>query len=120
VIVGWCAYSLVRPGSRRIALTRAIRAHLDSGGPLLLSFFERTDDNRETRLTRSCANVFRRARGRTPVELGDTLAPNAVHFFTRAELEAEAEAAGFEVVTHRQTSHIGRGVSYAYALLRAR
>jgi hypothetical protein len=120
VIVGWCAYSLVRPGSRRIALTRAIRAHLDSGGPLLLSFFERTDDNRETRLTRSCANVFRRVRGRTPVELGDTLAPNAVHFFSQAELEGEAEAAGFEVVTHRQTSHIGRGVSYAYALLRAR
>ena len=120
-IVGWGAYSLVRGRAARVRLLAGAREHLAPGGALLLSCFEAERHGRELRATRAIANALRRGRGRgrPAVELGDTLAPNLVHVFTRAELEEEVAAAGLELAEHQLVAHADGPVNYAALVARA-
>jgi hypothetical protein len=120
VIVGWGAYSLIGTRDQRIALLRAARDHVPAGAPLLLSFLQRSGNNRAARWTALIANAVRRARGAPPTELGDTLSPNRVHLFTTADIADEAAAGGFDLAEHRVTSEIEPGLVYASAVLRSR
>jgi hypothetical protein len=117
-IVGWGAYSLVCGRAARVRLLADVRARLASGAPVLLSFFQTLRHGRELRTTRGIANALRRARGRAPLELGDTLAPNLVHVFTRERLADEVAAAGLELVDHRYIGEADASVSYAAAVAR--
>src|SRR4051794_7965634 len=85
-VVGWGAYSLVRGRDRRVALLQEARRRLPQGGPVLLSFFARENHSRELRYTMTLANRLQGLGRRQPIELGDTLAPNLVHVFTRSQL----------------------------------
>lgn len=120
VLVGWGAYSLVHTSARRTALLRDAHAHLEAGAPVVLSFFERPESHREVRWTKAIADVGRRLRGAAALELGDTLSPNAVHLFTRAELADEATAAGFDVAAHGAIGEAEGSITYAAAVLRSR
>jgi SAM-dependent methyltransferase len=97
VIVGWSAYMLIPGAARRIALLGTLRRWLDDGAPVLLSFFTRRDDDPRLARIAVYGTALRRLFRRDPVQPGDDLAPTFVHRFTRAELAAEVEAAGFRL-----------------------
>ena len=100
IIIGWSAYTLMPGRSQRVAYLRRLRAMVPAGAPLLLSFHSRTFTSRVFPITRAVANVFRVPLGRERVELGDTLGPNYVHFFTRDEITAELAAGGFAIQSY--------------------
>jgi hypothetical protein len=98
VMLGWSMYMLVYGRARRVALLRGLRARLEAGAPVLLSFFTREpDDRRFARITLAAAPV-RRLLGREPPEPGDEMTPGYVHWFTREDLRLELEAGGFRLV----------------------
>jgi len=119
-ILGWGALSLVAGSGRRESLLSGARACLEPGAPFLVSFFERRRDHREARWTTTIANAVRGVRGTTKVELGDTLAPNLVHFFDADEIRALATRSGFDVCIQRRIASIDVTTAYALAVLRAR
>jgi hypothetical protein len=120
VLVGWGAYSLVADRARRVALLAGIAEHLTDGGVAVVSCFERDAAQRELRWTAAIANVIRRARSAPRAAVGDTLAPNHVHIFTRDELVGEAAEAGLDVVDHHVTAVADAGTNYAAAVLARR
>lgn len=97
-IVGWGGYAEIRGRSQRIRFLRQLRDCLRPGAPVLLSFHTRPEQARSYRLIAAIGNCLRWLGARDPVEVGDTLVPYFVHFFTRAEIEAELAAAGFVAV----------------------
>jgi SAM-dependent methyltransferase len=115
VILGWGAYSHVAGRPARVRLLRALASHLRSAGPLLFSFQTRPADPSAQRVFRwihATARAVRVARrSQAPLELGDTLPDYFAHRFTRAEIEAEAAAAGLAV------EHLGE-LEYGAALAR--
>jgi hypothetical protein len=120
VVIGWGAYSLIRGRDRRARLLGEARRHVPAGAPVLLSFFDRAAEGRELAFTRATANVLRRARRAEPVELGDTLAPNFIHVFTRADLTAELAAAGWDLASYRVLGVADGSTRYAMASAHAR
>ncbi len=98
-IVGWGAYMHVPRREARVALLRELAARLPARGPILLSFYTRPRDTPAYRTIAAVANLVRRLRfDPDRVEPGDTLAKTFDHHFTEAELRAELEAAGLELV----------------------
>jgi len=112
IVVGWSAYMLIQGRARRIAFLRELKPRLNPGAPLLLSFFTRDGDRPYFRLVRCLANGLRTLRRREAVDLGDALTPNYVHYFREAELAAELQAAGFELLYFGDTD-------YGHAVARA-
>jgi hypothetical protein len=107
-IVGWGAYTLIQGRARRVGFLPALRERTLPGAPLLLSFFPRSNqadsggpsDEWRFRHTAAVANTLRRATLREPVELGDYLEPNYVHYFTEEEIRRELEEAGFRLIEY--------------------
>jgi hypothetical protein len=95
VVIGWGSYTLIRGTSRRVALLKGARDVVTSGAPLLVSFFARPDRG-YFRTVSIVASALRRLQGEEPVEHGDALSPNFVHYFSRTEIEDELRAAGFQ------------------------
>jgi hypothetical protein len=100
LIVGWGGYMLIQSRARRVDFLRAFRRQAREGSPLLLSFFNRRRHERYWRIVASSGNVLRRLRRAEPLEHGDDLVPNYVHFFSEEELAAELEAAGFRLESY--------------------
>lgn len=78
---------------------RELRRRVVGGSPILLSFCTRVEGSRYFRGIARIGNVLALMLGRDPIEVGDSLVPNYVHYFTKAELESEMVAAGFELVS---------------------
>ena len=97
VVLGWGSYMLVPTRSRRVALLAAAAA-ATGGGPVLLSFFTLPRDRRQFRTAVRVAAPLRRWRRAEAPLLGDALAPNFVHHFTRGQVADEAAAAGLAVL----------------------
>lgn len=112
IVVGWGAYMLIRGRARRTALLADLRALVEEGTPLLLSFYHRAAAARRFALTARVANVVRRPLGNERVEVGDALGPNFVHHFTPAEVRSELEEARFEMVLYADEPY-GRAVARA-------
>jgi hypothetical protein len=117
IVVGWGAYSLIHGRDRREAMLTDCAAGLAADGRVLLSFFQ-GKVGRELRWIRALANVIRRFRAATPVELGDTLAPNRVHVFSRDELVAEVRAAHLEPMSYWTSSQPGEPIAYGCVVAR--
>jgi hypothetical protein len=118
VLVGWGAYSLIAPRQRRVALLHDAARATVAGGAVILSFFERPGRGRELRMTAGLASWVRRQRGRGPIELGDALAPNRVHVFTRSELDRELAEAGLMLESYRQVAMGDETTAYVCAIAR--
>jgi hypothetical protein len=112
VIVGWGSYMLIRGRDRRVAFLRQARACVEVGSPLLVSFFARAGEPRYLRLVASIGSAIRRLRGLGPVELGDTLDPNYVHYFDRGEIESELREGGFHLAWYDARDY-GKAVGIA-------
>lgn len=95
VIVGWGTYMLIDSRQARIDLLRSVRSCLPAGGPVLVSFFARTDERRYFRVVHGVASALRRLRRRRPIELGVTLNPNRVQYLSLDEVAGELQAGGF-------------------------
>ena len=111
LVVGWGAYMLIRGRQRRIEFLRQLRQHAKPGAPVLVSFFHRaggTHYRAAAAIGTALALVLRGER----VEVGDFLAPNFVHYFTREELDGELRAGGFEPVLFA-TDEYGHAVGRA-------
>jgi hypothetical protein len=113
IVVGWGSYMHIAGRAARIAFLRRLRERVVAGGPLLLSFQTRPERAREREAVAGFANVLRRiARHRQPVEIGDELKGWYRHVFTRAEVEAELRAGGFEPAFFSQEGY-GHAVGLA-------
>jgi hypothetical protein len=113
IIVGWSAYMLVQGRARRVALLRSLRTRVAAGAPLLISFYVRRRNGPYFHLVRWLANLLRWPRRLELVELGDSLAPTFVHYFTEPEIAGELEAGGFrlEFFGARDYGHaVGRAI----------
>ena len=97
-ILGWSMYMLVPGRDRRIRLLRDVRTHLTAGSPILISFFTRGPEETRAGRVLAVAAKLRRLRRSMPPDLGDDLAPNYLHRFTRAEVGDELSEGGFEMV----------------------
>lgn len=96
-VVGWGGYMLISGRVHRVDFLREAAEQLPAGAPILLSFFVRAGAARRFRVAAGVANPLRRLLCRGPVDVGDALTPNLVHFFTRAEVAAELADAGFDL-----------------------
>lgn len=97
-IVGWTAYTFIRGRERRVAFLRELGTDLESGAPVLLSFYARTVETRRMRWIAGGANLVARVLEREPVEVGDVLDPSFQHYHRREELEEELRLAGYELL----------------------
>lgn len=97
-IVGWGGYMLISGRAHRVTFLHDAAKQLPAGAPILLSFFVRAGTPRRFRVAAGVANPLRRLLRRGPVDIGDALMPNLVHFFTHAEVAAELAEAGFDLV----------------------
>ena len=112
LIIGWGAYMLIQESHRRVAFLRRMRARTVPGAPLLLSFYYRDGDTRQLLWTARLANFLRMICFRSKVEIGDRLAPNFVHYFSRNEIERELALADFQLVSFN-TLEYGHAVAAA-------
>lgn len=110
VIFSWLCYSYIPTRARRIAVLRKVRAHLAAEGRVLVSYVLAQPPPRRLpwRLARLASQL---SRSDWRPEYGDVFAARpdtrCIHFehqFGPAEIEAEARAAGFDVLFHEQGS----------------
>jgi hypothetical protein len=110
--LAWGVYMLVQGSEKRIALLAALRRQVPQKAPILLSFYTRDPASRRFQLIATVGSAVRWVLGRTPVEPGDSLSPNYVHFFTEKEIESELLRAGFELVAYQREEY-GHAVGLA-------
>jgi hypothetical protein len=112
LVIGWGAYTLIPGRDRRVALLRALRTRVETGSPLLLSFFTRRPGDTQPRIAAGVGNVVRQILGRERLEVGDLLEPNYVHRFVEDEIASELSAGGFELKSFA-TAPYGHAVALA-------
>jgi hypothetical protein len=112
IIVGWGMYMLVQGRERRINLLRQLRVQIRSRGPILISFYYRTTTPRIYKVAALIANLIRRVLRRPPVEVGDWLQPEYVHFFTQDEITSELSEGRFRTI-HHSTTEYGHAIGIA-------
>ena len=113
LIVGWGAYMLIQGRDRRIAFLQKMRANVSIDAPILISFYARNLTQRRFRVIMATGNILRRLLNRPLLELGDGLAPNFVHYFSREEVSAELKEAGF-TLTYFDDAEYGHAVGFAH------
>lgn len=97
-IVGWGAYSHIPDTLRRVEFLRNLAEHLRPGSPLLISLWERGEDDRRFLVSARISRFLGRLGfAGSRVEVGDTLTQGFAHFSTQAELERELVSAGFRL-----------------------
>lgn len=113
LIVGWGAYMLIQGRRNRVNFLKGLRAKVGDGAPLVVSFFHRASDQAlHLKIVRSSGNFFRSLLRREPLEYGDDLVPDFVHYFSREELAAELAEAGFAMVYYSKKDY-GHAVGIA-------
>jgi hypothetical protein len=116
VIVGWSAYTHIPSRSRRVAFLRSLRQRAFPGSPILLSFFTVGSYSRYQSIVYRIGKIVS-VFFRPPNELlsrGDRLTWNRYdHCFSREEVRAELEMAGFTVVEFNEDNNDGYAVGIA-------
>ncbi len=120
VLLGWGAYSLIAWREQRVTFLRDAGAAVAGDGPVMLSSFARQTHGRSFRLTSRIAGALRRLRAGRPIELGDTLAPNRLHVFTRLEMASEIEEAGLSLESYEIVGAAEPTTGYVCAVARSR
>jgi hypothetical protein len=110
-IVGWGAYMLIQQRRKRVAFLKQLRAQVRAEAPLLLSFYARQTGERRFVTILAVGNALRWLLRRERLDLGDDLAPNYVHYFTKEQITSELQEAGFELARYST-----RGYGHAVAI----
>lgn len=95
IIVGWAAYMLIQGRQKRIEFLKQLRTLAKEKSPVLISFFCHSKARRYFKILYKVGNLMRWILRRELLELGDDLAPEYVHFFTKEDIATELQAAGF-------------------------
>lgn len=98
VIAGWGAYMLIPGRLARVRFLRDADRATGGAGPIMVSYFTMPSYRVRFRAAAAVARRLTKLRDAEPPLLGDALAPNYVHFFTRGQVAEEFSAAGLEVV----------------------
>jgi hypothetical protein len=113
VIVGWGSYMHIPGSEARIRFLRRLRAHVVTGGPILVSCELRKPESRRSHIVAAVANAIRRLRrSRNRLEVGDELSGYYLHVFTESELRLEFEQAGFRLESCSEKDY-GHAVGFA-------
>ncbi|MEO0537624.1 MAG: SAM-dependent methyltransferase [Cyanobacteria bacterium P01_A01_bin.123] len=112
IIVGWGAYMLIQGRTQRILFLKNLKSQIKEKSPILLSFFHRRQDSNALKTIVAIGNVMRWILRRESLELGDYLAPNYVHYFTKEEIANELKEGGFELEMY-STDEYGHAVGIA-------
>ncbi|RMF96756.1 MAG: class I SAM-dependent methyltransferase [Candidatus Schekmanbacteria bacterium] len=112
IIVGWAVYMHIPERESRVEFLKKIRRNIKTDGPLLLSFFVRKGNPKNFQLLTSMANIIRKLLGKKKIDVGDRLAPNFIHYFTKDEIEKELSCARFSLVEFSAKQ-------YGYAIAKA-
>jgi hypothetical protein len=110
-IIGWGTYTLIQGFDRRAKFLQTLRSQINDEANILLSFFTRGGDSWQMKNIAFIANMVRFLLRRDRLEVGDSLAPNYVHYFTEPELVKELDYAGFDLIYYSNKSYghaIGR------------
>lgn len=99
ILVGWGSYMHIRGSETRVKFLTDLHRCLRPGGVIIISFFSVKRYNFFLRLTSRLAGFIGKILGRPPVELGDALDCNLVHFFSPEAIAKEVKSAGF-IVEH--------------------
>jgi SAM-dependent methyltransferase len=112
VIFSWFCYSYIPQARSRVEVLRKVKAHLDSGGRVLISYILPAPGRRRTLI--SLTRLMARLSGSDwHPEPGDYLSHDRPgryishyeHQFRPEEIEAEARTAGLAVALHEQKDH---------------
>lgn len=98
VIIGWGGYMHIRGRSKRIAFLRQLRDRVKVGSPVLLSFFVADTNEGTLKFISRIGGLVAYLMGHEDVEVGDYLAPDYAHYFTRDRLAEELKEGGFDLV----------------------
>lgn len=112
IIVGWGAYMLIQGKNKRIAFLQSIHQQAKVNAPLLISFFDYSGIQTYHKIIAKIANLIKVFLGGEPIEAGDSLVPDYVHYFTKDEIEREFQAAGFELIMYSNDEY-GHAVGLA-------
>lgn len=111
-IIGWGSYMSIQGRKNRVEFLKQFRAQLETGSPLLVSFFIRLPDDIYFQRLQTTGNFFRKLLFRERLELGDALGNIYLHWFTPAEIESELREAGF-LVKEFSNKEYGHAVAVA-------
>lgn len=112
LVIGWGTYTLIPGRARRIDLLGELRTKVETGSPILLSFFTRRPGDAQFPIVAAVGNLARRLLRRERLEVGDSLDPNFVHHFVESEVESELAAGGFRLQSFA-TEPYGHAVALA-------
>ena len=113
-ICGWGAYMHIAGSVNRVRFLRKLRAQLEIGSPLLVSFHPRSGDSRELRFIAALGSLVRKLRrSEEQVEVGDQMRGWYFHRFNRNDIEREFEAAGFRLDLYAEEYTDGYAVGIA-------
>jgi hypothetical protein len=110
LIIGWSAYTHIPTRLRRVRFLQALRGRTLPHSPLMMSVFIRNESSRYSAMTYRAGAIFRILfRGRKePLQRGDDLEfSHFRHRFTRDEIEAELQAAGFRMLDYSEQGDAG-------------
>ncbi|MBD3321536.1 MAG: SAM-dependent methyltransferase [Chitinivibrionales bacterium] len=95
IIIGWGVYMLIQGRANRTAFLKQLRSCLKDNSPILLSFLFRTKDALHFAVAKNTANTLRFILCNEPVEYGDYLHANFVHYSSEHEIRNELRDGGF-------------------------
>lgn len=113
LIVGWGAYTHVRPRETRTAFLKGLRTLVDAGAPILLSFVTRSGRGPRYRIIAAIANTLRWLLRRDRIEIGDDLDPHPGRAFTESEIDGELREGGFALAFYSTQLYGGHAVGLA-------
>jgi hypothetical protein len=121
VIVGWSMYMLIQGGDVRIKFIKDLGAKMRENGPLLISFYPRSNGRRYYIAVAKLANIIRVVLRRKPVEVGDDFIEcNYGHYFAKEEIATEFHEAGFQLAQYctkeYSNLHDNKTSVYGYAI----
>lgn len=100
-IVGYGSYTHIKGSEKRISFLKQIHGNIAPNGIVLVSFYVRSYAYMNLRRIKKTANFAARIFKNEPLELGDSLDVEYVHYFTKEEIEKEFNKAGFLLLEYR-------------------
>lgn len=100
IILGWGAYSHIPGIQKRLSFLAGLYPFLNNGGPLMITFIWVKKRNRRDKFIKNLSGFLKFGRSKRKIEMGDKLAPNFIHYFTKEEITGELAQSGYQVVEY--------------------
>jgi hypothetical protein len=98
IILGWSLYTHLKGSQKRIEFLRSVSDMLNIGGVVLLSFWSMRYSYMNLKRISRIGNFFSSLSKNEKIEIGDSIEPEFVHYFSREEVSKELRMANFDMV----------------------